>query len=279
VALAPEASAIVRVKDEARTLERTFRSLRAQTVDPEIVVVDSGSRDGSLEIVRQYCDQLVEIPASQFTYGRALNIGAQHASAAIHFALSAHCHAPHDDWIAGTLAHYDRSDVAGVCGIQAFPDRTPACEPFTQDAAFAASHPRWGFSNHASSWRASVWARFPFTGELDYTEDKEWAHRVLRAGWVIVFDPRLWVDMSHAWPNSREVYRRQRRAGRATLNFVDIAPYHLRDLARDCWRETPPDRRSPFFHRFINYRRMAGPHRPLPRVRPDAPPSQWAAQT
>ena len=254
----PQASVIVRVKDEARTLEHTLQSLRGQTVVPEIIVVDSGSTDGSLEIATQYCDQLVEIPSSEFTYGRALNIGARRAGARFHFALSAHCHAPHDEWIARALSHYDRPDVAGVCGIQAFPDGTAVREPFSQDAAYAAAHPRWGFSNHGSSWRASVWEQLPFDEDLDYTEDKEWAHRVLRAGWLIVFDPALWVDMSHAWRSSLDLYHRQRRATRATVSFIEFPPYRVRDLARDWWSDTPPDHRSAFFHRFLNYRRWAG---------------------
>lgn len=254
----PQASVIVRVKDEARTLERTLRSLRSQTVAPEIIVVDSGSRDGSLQIARRFCDRLIELPAADFSYGRALNVGARSASAPFHFALSAHCYAPDDNWIAGSLAHYADPGVAGVCGIQGFPDRTPLPGPFRQDAAHAAAHPRWGFSNHASSWRGSVWRELPFDEELDYTEDKEWAHRALRAGWVIVFDPELWVDMSHAWRSGLELYRRQLRATRATLSFVTLPRYGPRELARDWWRETPTDRHSAFFHRFVNYRRMAG---------------------
>ena len=70
-----EASVIVRCRDEVRTLERTLESLRRQTVDPEIVVVDSGSSDGSLEVARRYADQLIEIPPETFTFGHALNVG------------------------------------------------------------------------------------------------------------------------------------------------------------------------------------------------------------
>ncbi len=253
----PRASAIVRVKNEAATLERTLSSLRAQTVVPEIIVVDSGSTDGSLEIARGNCDALVEIPSSQFSYGRALNIGAQRASSPFHFALSSHCVAPRH-WVEGALAHYDASEVAGVCGTQTFSDKTPVLRPFVQDAAYAAAHPRWGFSNHASSWRAAAWERFPFNEDLDYTEDKEWAHRVLRAGWTIVFDPALWVDMSHGWQNSVDFYHRQRRATLATSTFISLPRYGLRELAVDWWTDIPRDRHSRAFHRFVNYRRMAG---------------------
>ena len=87
----PRASVIVRAKNEARGIERTFKSLRRQTVPVEIVVVDSGSTDGTVEIARRWCDRLVEIPAESFTYGYSLNCGAEVALAPFHFSLSAHC--------------------------------------------------------------------------------------------------------------------------------------------------------------------------------------------
>ena len=85
------ASVIVRTKDKADTVEATFAALRPQTVPVEVVVVDSGSTDGTLEIARRHADRLVEIPAEAFTFGRALNVGAAAATAPVHFALSAHC--------------------------------------------------------------------------------------------------------------------------------------------------------------------------------------------
>ena len=251
------ASVIVRVRDEERTLSRTLASLRGQTVRPEIIVVDSGSRDGSIAIARRNCDRLVEIPPDEFSYGRALNLGARAASAPIHFALSAHCFAEREDWIERSLRHYEREQVAATNGSQTFPDGIPVSEPFVQDAAHARANPRWGFSNHASSWRGSVWERFPFDEQLYYAEDKEWALRVLEAGWVIVFDPALWVDMSHAWRSTFDYYRRQRRAASAVATFSALPPYRAGDLLREWWEEIPADGHSALFHR-LNYRRTAG---------------------
>ncbi len=75
--MSARASVIVRCKDEEKLLERALTSLRRQTVEPEIVVVDSGSTDRSLEIAKRWCDRLVEIPAESFTHGYALNVGAR----------------------------------------------------------------------------------------------------------------------------------------------------------------------------------------------------------
>jgi rhamnosyltransferase len=256
--VAAHASAIVRVKDEAGTLERTLLSLRRQTIVPETIVVDSGSTDGSLEIATPLCDRLFEIPPEEFSYGRALNIGARAASAEAHFALSAHCFPERDDWIERSLAHYERENVAATNGSDKLPDGRRLTRPFFQDAAHARSNPLWGFSNHAASWRASVWEEFPFDEQLDYAEDKEWAFRVLDAGWTIVFDPALAVDESHAWRGSaRNFFTRQRRASAAISGFTEL-PYGPRDLAREWWAEADDGNRPAWFNRFVNYRRWAG---------------------
>jgi rhamnosyltransferase len=255
--MATRASVIVRAKNERRSIERALAALRAQTVEPEIIVVDSGSTDGTRDIAGRYCDRLIDIPPERFTFGYALNVGARTAQAPIHFALSAHCVPERRDWIERALAHYARPDVAGTQGDETLPDGTPLEGTFIEDAAFARAHPGWGFSNHASSWRASVWERFPFDERLDAAEDKEWALRVLDAGWVIAVDPALWVDLSHGWRDGLVgTYRRHKLNSRVVSEFASLPPYTARDLAREWWSERPDRRRSPWRFR-LNHRRAA----------------------
>jgi rhamnosyltransferase len=238
------ASVIVRARDKADTIERTLRALRAQTAEPEIIVVDSGSRDASVRIARRFCDVLVETPPEQFSYGGALNRGARLASAPVHFALSAHC-APRDpDWIERSLAHYRNPRVAATAGGRRLPDGTPLRAPFLQDAAHARRHPFWGYSNHAASWRADVWREFQFDERLPAAEDREWSWRVLEAGWRIVVDPVLDIERRRglsegllAW------FRRRRREMVAHTMFEEHVSYDLRDLAREWWAGEPLDRR------------------------------------
>ena len=99
------ASVIVRCKDKASTIERTFLALREQTVPVEVVVVDSGSTDGTLEIAERYADRLLRIRPEEFSYGHALNLGAAAASGEVHFALSAHGTGLSPTWIADSLRH------------------------------------------------------------------------------------------------------------------------------------------------------------------------------
>lgn len=253
----PAASVVVRARDKADTIALALDSLRVQTIRPEIIVVDSGSVDDTLAIARRLADRVIEIAPEHFSYGRALNIGAAASSAPVHFALSAHCAAPDDRWIERSLAHYRRVEVAGTNGRRLVLAGRSVHEPFDQDLAHARADPYWGFSNHASSWRAAVWERFPFDETLDYAEDKEWALRVLGAGWTLVFDPELFVDLSHQWRQGFLQYvRRQRDATRAIGSFVTLPPYGLGGLV-DEWWTGPPDHRSPWRRR-ANPLRTAG---------------------
>src|SRR4051794_37307753 len=170
------ASVIVRAKDKAATIERTLRALRAQTVPAEIGVVDSGSTDGTLEIARRWADVVVEIDPGDFSYGGALNLGARRASGTVHFALSAHSVPERDDWIEQSLRLYaDDGQVGATNTAMLTPDGTPIEGWYFQTLEDVDRCPVWGFSNHASSWRAEIWRELPFREDLLACEDKEWS--------------------------------------------------------------------------------------------------------
>jgi glycosyltransferase involved in cell wall biosynthesis len=252
----PSASVIVRARDKEATIGATLSALRDQTVEAEIVVVDSGSRDRTVEIARQHCDVLIEIPPGSFTFGRALNVGAEAASGDINFSVSAHCRPRRRDWVERSLRYYDEPRVAATAGMRELPDGTPMQQVLYQDLAHAREHPWWGFANHASSWRASVWREFRFDELLTACEDTEWAWRVLAAGWTVVIDPALDVEARHRWESVRESYRRQKLEKAAIAGFADLPPYRVGDCLREWWSEMPTRRHPPILHR-LDYRRMA----------------------
>lgn len=256
--MAAAGSVIVRAKNEAATIAAALSSLRDQTVDVEIVVVDSGSTDGTLEIARRWCDQLIEIPPEEFSFGRALNLGAEAASAPIHFALSAHCVAPREDWIERSLRHYERSDIAATNGALLYPDRRPLRETFHQDAETARRFPLWGFSNHAASWRAEVWEVHRFNEAMVACEDKEWSWRVLADGWLIAYDPLLCISTAHRERSGvRSFFNRTERESRELATYGAFPEFGVRDALRAWWNGYPEySRYPPLMHR-VNYYRIA----------------------
>ncbi len=238
---APRASVVVRTLDSAPTLRDCLESLRAQTIAPEIVVVDSGSTDGTLAIAEHLADRTVRIARASFSYGRALNRGAAIARAPIHFALSSHCVLPRRDWIERSLRHYERPRVVATNGQRTRPDGSLLLDELLVTADTPLPNPLWGFSNHASSWRADIWRREPFDETLIASEDVEWSDRVLALGFAIVFDPVLTVPGHHLKEQGPlALYRRNRREllGVAACRHVE-AP-SAREAVVEWWSKHPP---------------------------------------
>jgi rhamnosyltransferase len=238
------ASAIVRTRDSADTLERALTGLREQTVPVEIVVVDSGSTDGTLEIARRGADRVIEIAPHEFTYGHALNLGAAQAGARVHFALSSHCVPPARDWVERSLAHYDRAEVAATSGYHP-PGPGGRSDAVMQDIQLLRADPYWGYSNTAGSWRAELWERFPFDERLEAAEDREWSWRVLEAGYVVAMDPALEVISEHRRSQGlRDLYRRQVRESRVIAGLEAGPTPSVREAFGAWWDVSPPPGRS-----------------------------------
>jgi len=70
---------VIPVKDGARFLGESLRALAREGVD-EILVVDSGSTDGSQQIARAAGATVLEIAPDQFGHGRTRNLAAERAS-------------------------------------------------------------------------------------------------------------------------------------------------------------------------------------------------------
>ena len=253
----PRASVIIRTKNSSRTLGRVLGLLRAQTVPTEIIVVDSGSSDDTLAIASAHVDRVVEIPAEDFSFGRALNMGAATARAPIHMALSSHSFPPDERWIERSLSKYDRSDVAATSGALTPPgSQETLCTTFYQTLPIALKYPLWGLSNTGSSWRADVWASFPFDEQLPTCEDKEWGFRVLADGWTIAIDPALVVSDTHRRePGIRHLYRRMRREFEVISSFAYVPPFTIGDLIRQ-WADVPAHVPYRGWRRRLNYFRF-----------------------
>ena len=94
-------SAIIPVKDGGRYLGEVLGALARQGVD-EIVVVDSGSRDGSVEIARAAGARVEQIAPHAFGHGRTRNLGAELAQGELLAFLTQDASRPtarHSRWI------------------------------------------------------------------------------------------------------------------------------------------------------------------------------------
>lgn len=245
-----DVSVLVRCKNEAPSIEACLRSLRAQSVASEIVVVDSGSTDSTVAIASPLCDRIVALDAGTFSYGRALNVGARHAQGTVLFALSAHCVATDPDWIGRSLEHYRDPSVAAVSGMAHRPDGGLLDAPRAVTFEDVRADPHYGFSNHASSWRRSVWQAVPFDEHTASCEDKQWMWRVMLAGWTVLLDPRLVVSSEHRRAAGlRALWRRELAEHRTVAAALDFPVRPTSEVCREWWGSFPWPSDRPIWQR------------------------------
>ena len=85
----PPISVVIRTLNSVSTLKPVLEATRLSP-DDQLIIVDSGSTDGTLDLARQHRAQIIPIRAADFTYGRALNTGFAEAKHAWVLALSSH---------------------------------------------------------------------------------------------------------------------------------------------------------------------------------------------
>lgn len=232
-------SVIVRSKDEAPSIGRLLDILAAQEVDDdvEVIVVDSGSADGTPDIARRHGATVIEIPAESFTFGGALNIGCEAASGSLCVALSAHAFPEDDGWLQRMADAFADDRVACASGQDYDLDGTPLERIVDQDRALAERNPFWGYSNAAGAFRTALWREHPFRPDMPGTEDKEWAWHFQQQGYVVRLDPALLVDHSHSDDPLPDLFVRSRREWRGYAMYLDMPPYGLAQLVREWWTD------------------------------------------
>ncbi len=195
---APAVSVVIRCRNEVHALGAVLDAVLAQEGAPpfEVLALDSGSTDGTLALVGRYPIRSAALPGT-FSYGRALNVGAELAGGALVVYLSAHARPRGRDWLAALLAPFADPEVCATFGRQtAIPGVNPI-EAITTARAFPPAPPAavtFSTANGAVR-RDAVLAR-PFDEEIAIAEDHLWAAGVPPPA-RIVYVPDAVVAHSH----------------------------------------------------------------------------------
>ena len=232
---------VIRARDEAAGIGRCLELVRTQRTYGErieLILVDSGSRDGTVQIARGFGAHLVQIAPHEFTFGGALNLGAAQAGGQIIVALSAHAFLPDPGWLERVAEAFADERVACASGDRHRPDGSPLRGAVDQDASLARSHPDWGYSNAAGAFRAELWRRRPFRAALPGCEDKEWAWHWLQLGWVCRLDRSLAVEHDHTHDPVLSIYQRARREAEGLAMTLPLGPWRAGGLMREWWSDT-----------------------------------------
>jgi len=247
-------TAVVPVKDGSRYLGELLDRLARQRVD-EILVIDSGSSDGSREIARAAGATLIEIEASEFAHGRTRNLGAERAGGDL-IAFLTQDATPAPGWLAAVREAFALSDDVGAVFGPHLPraDTSPmiARELTEFFATFApnGSGPRvFGpgdptfLSNVNAVYRRACWSEIRFD-DVAYSEDQAFGRALAaHARWRKAYHPGAGVLHAHDYP-PLEFMRRyfdEYRGLRETIGHVE--PIGLRSTLHDVRALVAGDRR------------------------------------
>ena len=112
-------SIVIRALNEAAHLPALFESLEEQSQVPdEVILVDSGSTDASVEIAESHGARIVHIPPVEFTFGRALNWGCEAAKGELLVFVSAHVYALSENWLQDLVAPFEDERIGLSYGGQ-----------------------------------------------------------------------------------------------------------------------------------------------------------------
>jgi glycosyltransferase involved in cell wall biosynthesis len=198
----PEVSIVIRCKNEERFIGQVLAAIFQQNIDLpfEVIVIDSGSTDRTLDIVRSHAVRLYEIEAGDFSYGSALNLGARLAEGRYLVNLSAHCIPTSDRWIANMLRDLRvKSRIAATYGGQVPIKGLNPLEERSLLVAFKADeNGRIGppFSNANCAIRKETWERYPFDEKASFAEDYIWS-QLLPKQFEIKYVPEAEVYHTH----------------------------------------------------------------------------------
>ena len=229
-------SVVIPTRNAERWIRDQLDRLLAQTVRPEILVMDSGSTDTTARIAAEFGRQvrLLRIPPESFDHGATRDAGLRQSSGDYVLFLSQDALPANETYVETLLLPFSEERVAAVCGRQVARPDAPEYEKLTRRFNYPeagrvwqeADISRYGikayfFSDACSAFRRSAYESVGgFDRPILTNEDMMMAAKLLHAGWSLAYQPGAVVRHSHADTLARE-YRRSVRIGEVMEQYRD----------------------------------------------------------
>ncbi len=240
-------SIVIRAYNEESHIGRLLEGIRHQTVkDVEVILVDSGSTDGTVSVAESFGARVVHIRPAEFTFGRSLNFGIKSASRELVVIASAHVYPVYPDWLETLLRPFEDEHVALTYGKQ----RGYEGSKYSEHQIFRQWYPDFSkprqetaFCNNANAAiRKSLWEKNNYDETLTGLEDLAWAKWAKEQGHAIAYVVEAEIIHVHN-ETPHGVYNRYRREAMALrkiypeahFNFYDFLRLTVANIFSDLW--------------------------------------------
>ena len=240
-------SVVVRTLNEALHLESLLEGIagqQSQGLNTEVVVVDSGSTDGTIEIAHRHGCRILHITREEFSFGRSLNMGCAASVGDILVIISGHCVPQDQQWLTclcqplldGQAEYTYGRQVGGSNSYfsekRIFSKYFPVQSHIPQDGYFC--------NNANAALLRSTWEQYRFDEELTGLEDMELAQRIVRAGLKIAYVAEATVLHHHkeSWSQIRRRFEREAIALQKIMPHVQVNLFDtLRYITTSIWND------------------------------------------
>jgi len=232
----PACSIVIRAYNEEEHIGRLLTGISHQNIkDVQVILVDSGSQDATVQIASQYPVKIVNIAPQEFTFGRSLNLGIGQADADFVVLASAHVYPVYPDWLEQMLKPFENPRVALTYGKQ----RGSATTAFSELQIFKTWYPDYAnphqstpFCNNANAAiRRDLWEQNPYDETLPGLEDLAWGQWAFDQNYLLAYTPEAEVIHVHN-ESTGGIFNRYRREGMAFKRIYPHEDFRRWDLYR-----------------------------------------------
>ena len=199
----PQISVIIRCKNESKSIAKCIEAILNQRVNAqfEIIIIDSGSTDDTVKIAQKYNVTIYSIPSSQFQFGSSINLGIELAQTEYCVFVSAHAIPANSKWLSSLVKPMQEDkNIAGTFGRQLYHINSDFIQKRCIDETFGKKQKLYtvssgsfkqnlkniSFSNASSCVRRDIALKIKFS-DVIASEDREWAYRVMKKGYKILY--------------------------------------------------------------------------------------------